>query len=398
MVPREDTKRTNPFVPTFGADPYVIVGRDPILDGFSDAFLAINPGAPGLTVLIDGERGMGKTVLLNEYEAAARQQGWLAITESGSPGLLDRMTHDHLPRLLAAHDPKGRTRLTSTNAGVAALGSVGATWQDRHPAESTLRSQLAELTDLLRAHDTGVVITVDEIHAADPAELRKLGEVLQFARREQRLLAFAAAGLSTYLDHFLTHPGTTFLRRAERHTIGDVRLTDARRALQLTITDGGRKITPTALDHAAAATGGYPFLIQLIGYEAWRQHPDQDTITDDDVVTAIPKARRALGARVHAPALRPLSDVDRSYLRAMAMDGDGPSQTATVARRMGVRPDYAQQYRTRLLRAGIIEAPQRGLVRFTIPGLGDYLLQRDHDDDEETRLQRLAAAPPPDVP
>ncbi len=393
MTPRRAP--ANPFVPTFGADPYVIVGRDPILDGFGDAFAHLNPGAPGLTVLIDGERGMGKTVLLNEYEAAAREQGWLAISESGSPGLLDRLSHDHLPRLLAEHDPQGRTRLTSASAGVAAVGSVAITWTDRHPAESSLRSQLTDLTDLLRPHDTGVVVTVDEIHAADTEELRKLGEILQFSRRERRLVGFAAAGLSSHLDRFLAHPGTTFLRRAERHTIGDVRLTDARRALELTITEAGRRISPTALDRAAAATGGYPFLIQLIGYESWRQHPAEPTISDADVHTAIPRARRALGARVHAPALQPLSDVDRAYLRAMAVDGDGPSHTATIAQRMGVRPDYAQHYRARLLAAGVIEAPQRGLVRFTIPGLGDYLLQREHDDAEEARLQRLAGSPPP---
>lgn len=383
----------NPFVPTFGADPYIIVGRDRIIDAFAEPFQSLNPGAPGLTVLIGGERGMGKTVLLNEFEAAAREHGWLAISEGGSSGLLERLARDHLPRLLAEHDPRGRTKLTDISAGVPALGSVGASWQERHPAESTVRSQLAELTDMLRVHDTGVVITVDEIHSADREELRKLGEVLQFARRERRLVGFAGAGLTSYLDEFLSLPGTTFLRRAERYTIGDVRLVDARRALETTIVDAGRRIDADALDQAAAATGGYPFLIQLLGYHAWRHQRGEGTIRLADVVAAIPRARAELGERVHAPALRPLSGIDRAYLRAMAVDGDGPSRTSEVAQRMGVSIDYAQAYRARLLASGVIEAPRRGWVRFTIPGLGDYLLRTLAEDEEEARLRNLDPNP-----
>ena len=78
-----------------------------------------------------------------------------------------------------------------------------------------------------------------------------------------------------------------------------------------------------------------------------------------------------------------------AYLRAMAID-DGPSHTGTLAERLGVRPDVAQQYRARLLAAGIIEAPGRGLVRYTIPGLGHYLLRHEHDESEDKRLSQLA--------
>lgn len=378
----------NPFVPTFGADPYVLAGRQVILDSFTTTFADLNPGAPGLTVLIAGERGMGKTVLLNEFEDAARQQGWLVISESGSTGLLDRLAGDHLPRLLAQIDPR-TTRMTSASASVPALGSVGASWAERHPAESTIRSQLDQLTDLLRPHGTGVVITVDEVHGAEVEELRKLGELVQFARREGRLVGFAAAGLSAYLNRLLDHPGTTFLRRAERHTITDVTLVEARAALEATITENQRNIDSDALDRAAAATGGYPFLIQLIGYHAWGRRPDRPHISRADVDEAIPIARRTLAHQVYEPALRPLSAVARAYLGAMAADEEGPSRTAAVARRMGVTAGYAQQYRARLLNAGIIEAPARGLVRFTIPGLGAYLNQQAHDALEDTRLREL---------
>lgn len=46
---------------------------------------------------------------------------------------------------------------------------------------------------------------------------------------------------------------------------------------------------------------------------------------------------------------------------------------ADVAQRMGVKSDYAQKYRRRLIDAGVIEAPRRGEVSFAVPYLADYL-------------------------
>ena len=89
----------------------------------------------------------------------------------------------------------------------------------------------------------------------------------------------------------------------------------------------------------------------------------------------VPAARKRLGATVHATALADLSDVDRTYLLAMAQD-EGESPTGEIARRLGETPRYASVYRSRLIDAGIIEATRRGYVDFTIPYLREYL--REH--------------------
>src|SRR5690625_7245530 len=80
------------------------------------------------------------------------------------------------------------------------------------------------------------------------------------------MLAFAGAGLSTPIEELLDHPGATFLRRAEHHTIGPVSRSDVRTALAQTIADGDREIDVHALDRAADAAAGHPFMIQLGGY------------------------------------------------------------------------------------------------------------------------------------
>jgi hypothetical protein len=75
---------------------------------------------------------------------------------------------------------------------------------------------------------------------------------------------------------------------------------------------------------------------------------------------------------VHEPALADLSDVDRAFLVAMAEDG-GESKVADVARRLGVDLNYTSVYRQRLIDAQLIEPAGRGVLRFTLPYLAEYL-------------------------
>ncbi len=117
-------------------------------------------------------------------------------------------------------------------------------------------------------------------------------------------------------------------------------------------------------------------MIQLVGLHAWRADSAAAVIDVDQARRGFDQARRKVGQQlVHASALADLSDVDRSFLPAMAHD-DGPSRMADIASRLGVDAAYAGQYRLRLIAAEVIEPRGHGLVAFTLPGLRDYL--REH--------------------
>ncbi|HAS10214.1 MAG TPA: ATP-binding protein, partial [Acidimicrobiaceae bacterium] len=84
----------NPFKPTFGRTPPLLVGRDDVIVEFATAIEAASGSA--LATLLVGARGSGKTVLLNALEDAARSQGWIVFSETATPGLVDRLVHDRL--------------------------------------------------------------------------------------------------------------------------------------------------------------------------------------------------------------------------------------------------------------------------------------------------------------
>ena len=57
----------NPFTPSFGVSPPLLIGRDDVLARFGEA-LEDGPGSPGRATLYTGARGTGRTVLLNAVE------------------------------------------------------------------------------------------------------------------------------------------------------------------------------------------------------------------------------------------------------------------------------------------------------------------------------------------
>lgn len=363
----------NPFTPTFGTSPPLLVGRDEDLEDFKLG-LRGGPGAPERATLLTGLRGTGKTVMLNAYEEIAGMEGWLVISETATPKLMERIVEEHLPRLLREHDPRA-TRSTITGVSAGGFGLERDVNDIHAEVRPGLRTQINALADLMDERGNGVLITVDEVHRKSLDDLRELAATIQHAFRERRPVAFVGAGLPSSVSDLLNEDVVTFLRRADRRHLRTVAPDDVADGLQVPIVESGRQITPPALAVAVEGTGGYPFLIQLVGLHTWRSAGQEAVIEEDHARRGVHQARRKIGQLVHSAALSDLSDVDRSFLSAMAPD-DGRSKMADIAARLGVSPAYAGQYRLRLIAAEIIEPRGHGYVDFTLPGLRSYL--REH--------------------
>ena len=336
--------------------------------------------------IFTGPRGVGKTVMLNAIASQTQlDHQWLVIHETATPGFLDRLNRSFAQEL---HTRSSRRGITGVTLPAYLGGGSVSISPPVFEKSDNLRDTIAPLLDQCEAHGTGILITLDEVHADNTDELRRFATAVQHLVREKRQFAVAFAGLPRAVDELLTDSQITFLRRADRRDLRDVALDDVAQALKTTIDDNGRGISPEALQLAARSTGGYPFMIQLVGYHIWRQ-ADGNTITEDAVHRGVDQARARLGSLVHAPALRDLSEVDRTYLIAMAQDEPGqPSTSAEIAKRMGRNTQYASVYRARLIAAGMIEPAGYGRVQFAIPYLRDYLIEHAAHQEMAKRNRR----------
>lgn len=350
----------NPFKPTAGKNPPMLIGRDHVLEAFAEG-IENGPGAPDRLMRITGMRGMGKTVMLNELARHAKDMGWSVIEETASEGFCQRILDAAMPV----------TRVGKMTAGPSILGvSLGSVELDR----ATL-----SLRDALRAaierNGSGLLITLDEVQDASRDEIRALAVAVQHEIRDDEDIAFVFAGLPSMVESVVNGKTLTFLRRAVPVELLPVGEAEVALSLASTMRDSGMRITDEIAERLACATHGYPFMIQLVGYHAW-QLAHRKGISDIDDETAregIVVARERFDATVIEPALQRVSGGGIAYLLAMAEDEGCPSESGAVAARLGKTPQQVATVRARLISEDVIEAPSWGKVSFAIPYMAEYL-------------------------
>lgn len=356
----------NPFKPTAGAEPPVLVGRDKVLEDFSDG-LAEGVGARGRLMRITGPRGSGKTVLLTELGDVARAEGWEVVDETARRGFSQRIA-----RAIAGSGASPEFSL-DLHLGVADLHAG-----TREPeADLDLRQALTVRARELTKQHRGLLITLDEVQDADRDEMRELAAAVQHLIRERYNVAFVFAGLTAGVLDLINGEALTFLRRALPEELASIPIDEVREALGETVVRSGLKADEAALERAAAATVGYAYLIQLVGYHVWRagkkhiEESEQITIADADA--GIEKAMSEFYDAVHESAVSGLPLRAVEYLIAMAEEPEVAS-TAAIAARLGVDASALTSCRRLLIQKQIIESNVRGCVEFSIPYTREFLL------------------------
>ncbi|MGN0287449.1 MAG: AAA family ATPase [Atopobiaceae bacterium] len=361
----------NPFKPTAGMTPPVIIGREAVIDDFMDG-MDEGPGAPGRLMRITGPRGSGKTVLLTELGDIASDRGWTVVNVSGREPLCasiqEQLAHD---THLKAFDIKISLPIVSAEAR---LGGAA--------EELSFREVLSRATRSLTKHDSGLLITVDEVQDASRDEMATIATSVQYMIREQQDIGLLFAGITTGVLDLLNGEGITFLRRAKAEELASIPTEEVARALRKTIEASGLHIDDDALAYAAGQSHGYAYLIQLVGYYVWREgrrHSRESvTITLADARRGSEVALQEFGSSVLETAISGLTKPAVDYLLAMTQD-ESASSTSEVARRMGMSAPSANTYRRILIERQIIESTAPGFVAFSIPFMREYLLQHRAD-------------------
>lgn len=364
----------NPFTPGFGEIPAHLAGRKPMIADLTRAFRS-ERHKPELTTIISGARGTGKTTLLTLLANKAEEQGWIAASATALPGMLDDI--EIRTREQAAHliDPDD----SPTVVGVGIPKVIDIRFAEKRPATDNWRSRMEGLLEQLEAHNTGVLITVDEVDVGLD-EMIQLAAVYQHFVREGRKVALLMAGLPHHISTLLSKKTVSFLRRAQTTELGRIADFEIADALLKTIQENGRSADAEGLEIATQAIGGFPFLMQLVGYRSWDANPESERISLEDFRRGIEMAREELRARILEATYRDLSPEDVRFASAMLQD-ERESRIADLAARLDRSSAQVAQYRKRLIEAGVIGQRRRGVVAFELPYFREYLIEK-HENGE----------------
>lgn len=355
---------TNPFSPGFGRVPAALVGRDEML-GELGSGLATGLDDPRWTSILMGVRGTGKTVVLNEMGRRAAASGWVVLAvDASTTGLLERISR-------AIHQvPRNYEGFSSADLGLSGSRSVeksrrfrlGLYTAERSEAEhlnvdshTGVRDHLTYLAREAQQRGVSVLLTVDELHAIDKDEGRRLSNDIQHVISGSSLpLAFFGAGLLEMQYTVLEDKNMTFFRRCEKYPMPPLDLADAISGLRHPIADASGSITESALDFAASAVNGSPYALQTIGYNAWKIADAPNREIDDYAASrAVALSDATMDMDISVPALHELPPTEQKYLAALSRLG-GRALHVDVLRAARMKRQTAHDASKRLRLSGYL--------------------------------------------
>ena len=385
-------RRENPYTPGAGRKPPFLAGRDPDLEEFSSLVELLASGGADRSLIYYGLRGVGKTVLLMEFDVLAAEAGWATtdVQEVGSQpefrATFAQMASRLLREMSRSHrvTERGEHALGVVKAfSLLAPGGVQLTLDvdpvrgvaDSGDPEQDLVELLREIGDTARAAGTGALFVIDEMHNLDAASLAAVCMAFQAVSRDALPVALVGAGLPD-LQVRLMRAKPYADRLFEYRELGRLGVAESHAALiKPAVTHGVEFDTDAALEVAQLAAG-YPYFLQEYGRELWNA-AESSPITLADVKEVRELVAEHLAGTFYGTRFDLASDAEQRYLAAMASLGAAPYATAEVALAWGAKNQrQTSPHRDSLVQKGLIWAPRRGQIDFTVPLFGEFL--REH--------------------
>ena len=382
-------KRDNPYTPGAGRKPRTLAGRDQDLESFQSLVERLHAGSYERSLIYTGLRGVGKTVLLMEFDVLASEAGWATtdVQEVGSnadfrttfAGMANRL----LMNMSRRHRAKQRIEralavVKSFSVGLPGAVSVkldvdAATGiADSGDAEQDLAGLFREIGEVAQANQMGALFLIDEMQNLDTPSLSAICMAFQAISRAGLPVAMVGAGLPDLRVRLLSaKPYADRLFSYEQ--LGRLSEGAARSALIGPAAAAGADYDEEAARQIVHEAAGFPYFIQEYGRELWNfAETTPITLTDLDSARDIVKdslARNFFGTRFEMA-----TDREQRYLSAMASLGEGPYPVGAVAHAFGARDQRrVSMHRESLIQKGLIWSPRRGQVDFTVPLFAEFL-------------------------
>lgn len=384
---------SNPYRPGAGRRPPILAGRDPLLEAFDVVQQrAAQFGEGDRSWVLNGLRGVGKTVLLNELSRRTNEDSWIvAKVEAGTATPLPLSLSQELVksmRTATGRHPESRLRrllgifrafsLKVDPSGAVSLGVEvdpikGVADSGRFADD--LAALFGVLGETAREVGVGVLILVDELQEARPEELTAINTAVhQLGQADTPLpLIVVGAGLPS-LPAQLAEATSYAERLYEYRPVALLEAGAARDALVIPAADRDVEWSEDGLSRALEVARGYPYFLQAIGKHVW-DNARRSPIEVDDVEVGLAAAQRDVDDGLYRSRWERATPAQREVLRALAsLGGDEPVAVADIAAAAGKRrTSDISVARTELIKRGLVFAPERGLLAFTVPGMHDFI-------------------------
>lgn len=386
----------NPFRPGVGTRPTYLAGRDRPIRRFR-AILRAAPEQPA-NMRLTGLRGVGKSVLLGEFEKAAAADGWAVATLELQPSY---NTSEGLVMVLSGlgrNVIEGLSRVERLRKAVGSAarsaGTLGISWGEfkltynpgAEPGREDLTHALFDAVEMaVEKGRKGFVLLLDEAQVIRDRNREEeyplslmVSSIVSLQRRELPL-GLVLCGLPTLTGNLLRARSYTE-RMFRGEEIGSLQVGDARDAFvqPLELEGGGVTADRALVNTVVDEVEGYPYFIQLWGAELW----DSAEITETTRLTPalLDAARediyRRLDLDFYDPRVSTLTPAEQDLLISTASCPYPPISVADLQDASDKSAKNVNVLLGRLVDSGVLYRIRKGQYDYTAPKFRDYLLRR----------------------
>ncbi len=382
----------NPFSPGAGSPPPDLVGRGPILEQARILLGRVRLKKPEKSLLLTGLRGVGKTVLLNEIERMARNDGYRTIAiEAHEEKPLGPLIANNMRALLfdldrvAGTGEKVKRGLRVLRSFIGSLkftiGDVSM-GLDIDPEKGTADSGDLEVDlphlfvamgEAAEERKSAVALFIDELQYFNQKELGAL--IMAMHKIQQRQLPLVLLGAGLPILPGLAGESKSYAERLFNFpVVGALSEDDAAKAIKDPALAAQVRVDPDALREIFRLTKGYPYFLQEWAYQAWNA-AQASPITLAVVKSATERVVPRLDQNFFKVRFDRLTNGEKDFLRAMAELGPGPHRTGDIADVLGVKVTGVGPVRAKLLRKGMVYSPAHGEMAFTVPLFDEFMVR-----------------------
>ena len=349
---------SNPYTLVFGQPPLEVIERTAQAERIVSEFCQERPS--NSINLVTGIRGCGKTVFITRIANRLRERKeWIVINLNPQRELLTALAAKlHSEPALVRWFQEAGINLQAFGIGIEVKGA---------PPIHDIEEALIRMLRSIQKHQKRVLITVDE--ATNSRDMRVFASAFQIFLREQLPVFLLMTGLYHHIDRLRNAEGMTFLERAPRTVLSPLNFTAMVDRFADTL-----KVKQDVAIKLAKATRGYSFAFQTIGYFCWENPGNIDQ--------ALTFSREYLYEFAYEKIWSELSAKDREAVCAVARSEDG--EIAHIRKILDWSTNQFNPYRDRLLKAGILTAPQAGRLEFALPWFDCFAVETGGATDSTT--------------
>lgn len=339
--------KNNPFCLSFGKEPDRYVERAEAYSQIAETFDSISPSSN--CYLVMGVRGIGKTVLLstilNDYR---EKSNWVVVSLNAGRNLLE---------MFAAglyEDGRLQKHFIDASLNLSKFG-IGLNIK-KNPPISDIQIAIEKMVKIVNDKGMRVLITIDDV--------TKSKDVISFACAFQDLISkrmqvyLLMTGLYENIYNLQRDKRCSFLLRAEKVNVGPLSLIGMKNQYMQAFQCSEKN----ALE-MAKFTKGYSYAFQALGYIMW----DKDCSLEE----AIPAFDEKMASYCYEKVWDDLSEKEKEIITLLAQNGD--MKTKDVARKIDVTDKTFSVQRDRLIKKGIIDGSDHGLVRLALPRFEEFV-------------------------